>query len=86
MHFDRETHVATDVYGYKRHSRGVASRDAIAEALLGLIQLSQGKLQQMTIVGRADVGFIVAIAEWLIGLEVIIADGDTGETMFTTAF
>ena len=84
MHFDGEPYVATD-HGppYGRRSRGVASRDAIAEALLGLIQLSQGKLQQMTIIGRADVGFIVAIAEWLIGLEVIITDGNTGETMFT---
>lgn len=84
MHLDGEPHVAGDnsCYGHQR-TRGVASRDAIAEALLGLIQLSQGKLQQMTITGRADVGFIVAIAEWLIGLEGIITDGDTGETRFT---
>lgn len=84
MRLDGEAHVAGDNSCYGRHdTRGVASRDAIANALLGLIQLSQGKVHQMTVVGRADIGFIVAIAEWLLGLEVTITDSDSNETLFT---
>ena len=37
----------------------------------------------MTVIGRADVGFISAIAEWLVGLEVTIIDGATGKELFT---
>ena len=84
MHLDGEAHVAAhNSYYDHRRTRSVASREAIADALQGLVQLSQGRLHQMTVIGRADVGFIAAVAEWLVGLGVTIVDGDTGETLFT---
>lgn len=55
-----------------RPTRSLATRAAIADALLGLIDLSRGHLQQMTLVGRSDGGFIAAIAVWLLGIRVRI--------------
>ena len=67
--------------------RGVAHSTDIAKTLLGLGKLSSGLLYQMTIIGGADAGFIAAIADWLLDLDVEIRgfeDVDTKleETVF----
>ena len=67
--------------------RGVAHQRNIAQTLLGLGKLSNGLLHQMTIIGGADAGFIAAIADWLLDLDVEIRgleDVDAGleETVF----
>ena len=70
-----------------RHSqcdrgRGMAHKSKIAEALHGLAQLSRRALFQVTIVGGADAGFIAALADWLLGLNVEVKGGKDQETRF----
>ena len=67
--------------------RGVAHQTNIAQTLLGLGKLSSGLLHQMTIIGGADAGFIAAIADWLLDLDVEIrgfedVDAKLEETVF----
>ena len=67
--------------------RGVAHSTDIAKTLLGLGKLSSGLLYQMTIIGGADAGFIAAIADWLLDLDVEIrgfedVDAKLEETVF----
>ena len=67
--------------------RGVAHQRNIAQTLLGLGKLSNGLLHQMTIIGGADAGFIAAIADWLLDLDVEIrgfedVDAKLEETVF----
>ncbi|MDI1492787.1 MAG: hypothetical protein OHK93_004570 [Ramalina farinacea] len=62
--------------------RGISHKTQIAEALLGLAKLSRGVLFQMTIVGGADAGFLAALADWLLGLDVEVRGGKEQETLF----
>lgn len=62
--------------------RGAAHQREIAETLLGLAKLSKNVLSQMTVVGGADAGFIAAVADWLLGLDVEIRGGKENDTLF----
>ena len=62
--------------------RGIAHKTQIAEALLGLGKLSRGVLFQMTIVGGADAGFLAALADWLLGLDVEVRGGKEQKAIF----
>ena len=64
-------------------NRGVASAAAIGEALSGLVDLSQGTLHQITLIGGADAAVIGAIGEWLIGLHVEIRSASNNTLLFT---
>jgi hypothetical protein len=85
MRLDGETRVANHASGcsWFRQTRGVAAREAIAEALIGLASLSRRVLQQMTISGQADAGFIAAIADWLLDIDIEIRRGSDGSILFT---
>ena len=63
-------------------SRGIAHKSSIAEALSGLAKLSRGVLFEMTIIGGGDAGFLAALADWLLGLDVEIRDGLNQEVLF----
>ena len=63
-------------------TQGSAYKGEIAQTLVGLANLSRGRLSQMTIVGGADAGLIAAIADWLLDLDVEIRGGEEQNTRF----
>ena len=68
-------------------SFGLKSRSepaAIAKALNGLVQVSNGSLESVQFLGGADCGWIAAFAHWLLDLSVEIRD-TTGETLYRPA-
>ncbi|MCJ1476271.1 hypothetical protein MMC13_004937 [Lambiella insularis] len=50
----------------------------VARALEGLAKISNGLMKSMVLVGNAECGFLAAIAQWLLGLRVVVqnAAGD----------
>ena len=56
----------------------------IARALHGLFEISKGVRTRITIVGRADCGFIAAIAYWLFDFKIYVQDSH-GHDMFISA-
>ena len=56
----------------------------IARALHGLFEISKGVRTRITIVGRADCGFIAAIAYWLFDFKIYVQDSH-GRDMFISA-
>jgi hypothetical protein len=68
--------------GLPKVYRSCSSPKSIAEALLALAKISRGEMQGVTLVGGADVGWLAAIAEWLLDLRIqIIRPG--GELFYT---
>lgn len=67
---------------YRHPGREISHKSKIAEALLGLAKLSRGVLFQMTLIGGADAGFLAALADWLLGLDVEVKGGKEQETLF----
>lgn len=65
-------------------SRARADSVAIARALHGLIQVSNGSLESVQFLGGADCGWIAAFAHWLLDLSVEIRD-PSGETVYRPA-
>jgi len=61
--------------------RGVSSPKEVAQALIGLSELTQGKYQQITLCGRADACVIAAIAEFVFNIPFKIVANDTKETL-----
>lgn len=57
---------------------------AIAKALNGLFQVSNGSLESVQFLGGADCGWIAAFAHWLLDLSVEIRD-ISGETLYRPA-
>lgn len=56
-----------------QYSRGCSSPDTIARALLGIGEVSTGKVLSISIVGGSDAGWLVALAEWMFDLRVAIS-------------
>ncbi|KIX05670.1 uncharacterized protein Z518_03642 [Rhinocladiella mackenziei CBS 650.93] len=55
-----------------RYSRGVGSAIEIADALYSLMELSNGTLRNITLVGVADAGLVAAIGAWLLDLKIVM--------------
>jgi hypothetical protein len=61
--------------------RRCSSPKSIAEALIGLSTISRKKLHAMTVVGQADVGWLAAVAEWLLDLRISVTDS-SGKSLY----
>ena len=68
--------------GLPARLRKCSSPKSIAEALLALSRVSRGELHSITLIGNADVGWLAAIADWLLGLGVIMKKNN-GEMFYT---
>lgn len=55
------------------NSRGCSSPDTIARALLGIGEVSTGKVLSISIVGGPDAGWLAALAEWMFDLRIAIS-------------
>ena len=64
-------------------ARGCSAPKSIAEALLALSKLSLDQMDSVTIRGDPNAGWIAAIAEWFLDLQVMIVDESTGEILYT---
>jgi hypothetical protein len=62
--------------------RGCSSPKSIAKALVALSQISRNEMQSATLLGGADVGWLAAIADWLLDLRTQIIQPD-GEVFYT---
>jgi len=62
--------------------RGCSSPKSIAKALLALSQISRNEMQSITLLGGVDVGWLAAIADWLLDLRTQIIQPD-GEVFYT---
>ncbi|KAF8854431.1 hypothetical protein BDZ45DRAFT_676977 [Acephala macrosclerotiorum] len=62
--------------------RGCSSPKSIAKALLALSQISRNEMQSVTLLGGADVGWLAAMADWLLDLRTQIIQPD-GEVFYT---
>ena len=58
--------------------RSCSSPKSIAEALSALAQVSRQAMEKVTIVGGSDAGWLGAVAEWLLDLNVTIVDSTGG--------
>jgi hypothetical protein len=56
--------------------RSCSRPGSIAEALFGLARITRGEMQAMTLYGGSDTGWLAALAEWLLGLKVMITNFD----------
>jgi hypothetical protein len=76
MSFDGERVIGQHAWpkglGRARYSRGVSKAEDIAQALDAIVQLSNGSLRHLTLVGVADAGLLAAIGDWLFDLKVAI--------------
>ncbi|KAI9685176.1 MAG: hypothetical protein M1822_004763 [Bathelium mastoideum] len=63
-------------------SKCCSSPQSLAAVLLALARVTHGTLASITVVGGADAGFIVAIADWFFDLSVEISDAKTGEILY----
>jgi len=61
--------------------RGVSSPKQVAQALIGLSELTQGKYQQITLCGRADACVIAAIAHFVFDIPFKVVANDTQESL-----
>jgi len=61
--------------------RGISNPKDIAQALIGLSELTQGKYQQITLCGRADACVIAAIADFVFDIPFEIVANDTQEIL-----
>ena len=52
-----------------------AKAEDIAQALTAIFKISNGELQRIKIVGRAEVAFMAAVATWLFDLNLRVVDG-----------
>lgn len=68
--------------GLPKAYRGCSSPKSIAEALLALSQISRNEMQSVNLLGGADVGWLAAIADWLLDLRIQIIQQD-GEVFYT---
>jgi hypothetical protein len=57
-----------------KSARGCSSPASIAKALVALLKISRKELNAITIIGYSDTGWLVAVAEWFLGFEVVIKD------------
>lgn len=57
-------------------ARGLSSPDTMARALLGIGEVSLGKYEAITICGPSDLGWLAAIAEWMLDLRISISTLD----------
>ena len=62
--------------GLSNAYRGCSSPKSIANALLALSQISRNEMQSVTLLGGADVGWLAAIADWVLGLRTQIIQPD----------
>lgn len=74
-----QSHVPYPDCGSKSGDRCCASPKSIAEALVGIAQLSKGSYTSITIIGGPTAGWLVAFAEWLfdISVEIVNTNGET---------
>jgi len=79
MSFDGESFIGLRAWpkdvGKARFSRGVFMLEDIAEALDGLVRLSNGTSRHLTLVGVAGVSLTTAIGDWLFDMRVAIYVG-----------
>lgn len=66
----------------KNWARDCSSAESLAKTLLALAEVTQGELSSITIIGRADAGWLAAFAEWFFGLAVRIIWGPTNEVLY----
>ena len=57
-----------------RTARGLSSPDTMAHALLGIGKVSLGQSEAIRISGPSDLGWLAAIAEWMLDLRISISD------------
>ncbi|KAF3266507.1 hypothetical protein TWF217_003970 [Orbilia oligospora] len=78
------TGISSLYYGLNKEPKQLVRGNAvrIATALLGLNQVSSGKINEALIVGGADCALIAAIASWLLDLDVEIRIAGTGQVVF----
>lgn len=82
-HFMSLQRFADSDEGFRSHDRKCCSSpDNIAQALLGIRQVSTGKLLSIFIFGGSDAGWLAAVAEWLFDLRVVIST-TTGQKLHT---
>lgn len=53
----------------------------IARALEGLAKISGGRMKSMVLMGNSECGFLAAIAQWLLGLRVVVQTA-TGDVVY----
>lgn len=70
------------VEGLSKDYRSCSSPKSIAEALSALSQISRNEMQSVTLLGGADVGWLAAIADWMLDLRMQIIQPD-GEVFYT---
>ena len=68
-------------HGDVSHLRACSNPKAIANALMGIIQVSNGSMDHIEIVGGADCGWIGAFSVWMLDLLVEVR-GSSGETLY----
>jgi len=62
-------------------ARRSGSIKALAEVLIELSKVTTGKLRTITIIGGAECGFVLALADWLFGLSTAVTLASTGEVL-----
>ena len=61
-------------FNFSLHSdRGCSSPESLAQALLGIGKVSTGKLESIKIIGPSDIGWLAAIAEWMLDLRISVS-------------
>src|SRR5436853_4633838 len=72
------SHIAA---GTSAHPRGHTSPEAVAKALHFLAKLSSGKVNQVQLIGTDDIGWLAAVAEWLLDMRVRI-NSASGQSLY----
>src|SRR5205814_1270495 len=67
--------------GASAHPRGRTSPEAVAKALDFLATLSSGKVNQVQLIGTDDIGWLAAVAEWLLDMRVRI-NSASGQSLY----
>lgn len=62
--------------------RDCSSPKSIAEALIAMAAVSRNEMQSITLVGGPDTGWLAAVAEWVLDLNISISDSQ-GEVIYT---
>jgi hypothetical protein len=69
-------------YATPETRRGCSTPKKLAEALEALAKVSHSKLQSVTFAGGPDIGWLAAVADWLLDLRVIMVEESTGELLY----
>ncbi|KAL8878009.1 MAG: hypothetical protein Q9198_004093, partial [Flavoplaca austrocitrina] len=72
-------------WSFRPDSDCLKASDAIdiASALYGLFQITRGKVERITLLGRNECAFIAAFASWLFDLKIYVED-DAGSVIFAS--